>query len=837
MRDECIDAVSRAAGRTLSSSEIDGIESRINGNLKQMFRSDRAGTEQLAEPDRLQKAAQMAAEQLQYEAGKKRADLINQIMVTDRNQQYIKAQVAKGMNELEAIRRMQVEFPDSRSKFKNVEQRYQGYHSYFVSKVGPIIHAIGDRFLGFWSDPEGQLAFLKEIYGEDSGRHEVKAAAKIWTDGIAEPQRVAFNSAGGNIGKMARSYLPQSWEPERVALAGREQFKSFFTENLDRRQYVNKDGSYYDGKQMGEFLDHAYDTLSSDGVLNMEPGKVTSQGGISNRGSEHRELHLKDAASYFEAQKQFGQKNVLASMLTHISHMARDTATLETFGPNAEASYKFLRDTALVNEVKKDPSSTTALQGKAKDLDSTFDFITGRVGKSGSPAVARFFDNLRALTYGARLGGSSVTALGDTAFLRLSALYNGASQLASMKFEGNTYNPFNAEEKRALTAQGHGVESMIGDMNRFGDEALGASVPANLTNAMFKVIGLHKLDGARKRAAGATLANMLGDLTRSVDKISDLDPVAYRNLLSKGVTEDTWQVWKRADLDMVGKDGFLSANKIAQIPDDKLADLGNPSQLRREAITSLLGYTTLEANKVVPAPGWKTRSDIANTFGNPTRGRIGSELVNTTMMFKGFPVSVVASNWARMMDSPTPLSKAAYAAMLIGGTTLAGAVTLQIKDLLAGRDPRNMTDPRFTLASFLQGGSMGVYGDTLFAGVSRGELTRDFVKTLVGPTADVLDTTADIVRGQVERASEGKKLTLAQNATKLAKSFTPFSSVFYMKAAMDHMIFQQIMEMANPGYNARMEALNRQNFGQQSWWRPGQMTPDRLPDPNAAFGR
>jgi len=45
----------------------------------------------------------------------------------------------------------------------------------------------------------------------------------------------------------------------------------------------------------------------------------------------------------------------------------------------------------------------------------------------------------------------------------------------------------------------------------------------------------------------------------------------------------------------------------------------------------------------------------------------------------------------------------AYAGPVLVSTAMLGALTLQLKQILAGRDPRNMTDPAFMAAALLQG--------------------------------------------------------------------------------------------------------------------------------------
>lgn len=833
MRQQCIEAVARAAGRTLNQSEIDGIEQRINENLKNQFRMDPAAANAMSQAERLQKAAEAAAQQLVNEKAKAKTDIAQQIVATQRNLDYVNAQAAKGMNRFDAIRRLFFVHPDAKSGVESVEQKFIGIRDNAVRQMGQVIDAIGSKYFGFWSDPEGQLAFQKEIRGEDSGQPQVKAAAAMWQN-VAESLRVGFNDAGGNVKQRGDWAAPQSHSQERIAAVSRDQWINDTRDKLDRSQYVHSDGTRYSDAKMDTFLSHAYDTLSTDGVLGIQPGKQTGSATVANRGSESRQLHFKDGQSYTDYQKLYGEKNIIDAMMTHIDRVARDTATLKVMGPNAEAAYKFLRDQALVDEVKGNAAKTKDFESRAARLDREFDFATGRTGPTGSPAIAKWGEGIRALSAAARLAFSPLTAIGDSALLHLGAMSNGMSQLDAFKAELATYNPFNFSEKEQLTAAGHGLESMLGALNRFGDDALGKGTPQKISSAIFVVNGLHKLDAARKRATGAYVAVGLGKLSRQADTLAALDPVANRNLLSAGVTEPTWQAWRAADLDTVGNAKMLSADAIMRVPDEKLAPFGDPERIRRDAVTTLLGFANAEAAKTVPTPGWKTQSAVQNFFQNPQRGTVLGEGAKMVMQFKGFPTSIIANNWGRMMGMPTAGGKALYGAAFLASTTLMGAITLQLKALANGSDPRPMNDPRFAMAAFLQGGSLGLYGDFMFAGVARGS-DENPLASLFGVPGQLASSAVKLTVGQINREAEGKDFNGGIEAVKVLRGFTP--ATFYTKTAMDHLVFQQLQEMINPGYNDRIAARNERLFGQTNWWEPGQMAPSRSPDLSTLQGQ
>ena len=61
---------------------------------------------------------------------------------------------------------------------------------------------------------------------------------------------------------------------------------------------------------------------------------------------------------------------------------------------------------------------------------------------------------------------------------------------------------------------------------------------------------------------------------------------------------------------------------------------------------------------------------------------------------------------------------------------------------------------------------------------------------------------------------------------KLGKGLIPGANLWYAKAALDHMIFNQLQEYFSPGYLNKVEQRSRKEFNQTYWWRPQDVTPE-----------
>ena len=134
---------------------------------------------------------------------------------------------------------------------------------------------------------------------------------------------------------------------------------------------------------------------------------------------------------------------------------------------------------------------------------------------------------------------------------------------------------------------------------------------------------------------------------------------------------------------------------------------------------------------------------------------------------------------------------------------------MSLKDLVKGRTPRDPQSPNTWIASFLQGGGAGIYGDFLF-GEMRNRFGRGVLPTIAGPTLGKFSDLADLF-GRIKAGDP-----IAAKFFRTVHSSIPFANVFYAKLALDYLIMWQIQETLTPGAMKRMvkraEEENAQRF-------------------------
>jgi hypothetical protein len=381
---------------------------------------------------------------------------------------------------------------------------------------------------------------------------------------------------------------------------------------------------------------------------------------------------------------------------------------------------------------------------------------------------------------------------------------------------------------------------MDSHLNRFGSENFGgggggkagwlASATGKLAAFTLKVSGMNAMWNARRSALGSILMSYAGKMTREHANFADLDEQSHGVLAKKGVTENDWQVWKRAQTEDWGAFAHtvLTPKAIHDIPDAQLAGIGDPTELKRNAATALLSHVLEESTAAVMEQGVRER----------TRTRMGvmpgthmGELASSLMLFKGFSVTMMMKHWARAKTMPTGTDRALYVARLLTAGTVMGALGIQLNNLAKGQDPENMASWRFWAHALAKGGGLGFYGEFLYNEMTQHDTS--LVAAIGGPLASDSEALVHLTVGAAIKATKGERVDEGAKALQFAKS--SLGVPWYLKSALDHLILNDMQEAASPGYLERMQskAMTQRDT---SWYHdPHDATPARAPDFSKAW--
>ena len=254
-------------------------------------------------------------------------------------------------------------------------------------------------------------------------------------------------------------------------------------------------------------------------------------------------------------------------------------------------------------------------------------------------------------------------------------------------------------------------------------------------------------------------------------------------------------------------------------------------------------YASSESEFAVPSG---SLAGQALARGNNPPGNVASLFQDSILKYKNFGLTMLMSHGRRLVSQGNLQRRGAYAGALVLSSMIAGAITVQMKELVAGRDPRDMEDPRFWMAALAQGGGTALIGDFAYSGLMGAARTGGgLAETMAGPGIGKV--------GEVFRALFGVPMSpsqqdagarLATNLIELTKRSIPGGNAWFAKGVLERYIWDAIEEEIDPNWKRRVRSIESwyaRNYGNGFWWKRGSQpglddSELRAPDLSNALG-
>lgn len=720
-------------------------------------------------------------------------------------------------------------------------------HAKFAEAIG----ALRPKLLGLKREATREADVVDAAYGH-ARTPEAAAIAKSW-EATSEFARAEFNKAAGweAIPKREGWALPNpNMAASKVLAWTRTAFVDRVAPLLDRDKMIDfQTGLKMTDARLRQVLGEVHETGATNGAEGGPSAGYVGEGPLSSRRSAPRTLIFKDGASWNAFNEMFGSgAGPFDTMMSHLHAMTHDAAMMRVFGPDPAASKRFLEsmferedERLAVQGDPNDPKSMAEAYKANLASQSRIDSglgkfrdgwanMTGETGLAVNASLAERMGTARNLLGAAQLGTSIISAISDAGLAASAARMNGLPIMATFGQIARLFREGGAEISAAqhglvLDTLAHGAR----EADVFMDQTIKSNVASKLSTAVIRAIG-HRVWTGKIRDGFALefMAKMAG----AVEKGTKFEDLSFRKALEKyGVDKPTWESIAAKVAPFEPRPG---AKLLRPMDIRATAGLERPGEALGRMIQQELSNTAIEGDPM-------TRRIV---MGSTRPGTAQGEVMRSLALYRSWPVTtfniLLNRTFARGWDG----SRLAHGAATFVGMTMLGALAMEMKQIVAGRDPKSLDpttkDGLFGWgAAMIQGGGLGVFGDMLAADKTRYD--NSWASMFAGPLANMAeDVGGKFLLANIQRAVEGKPTDWAGEGFWVASRYLPGSNIFWAKLAFQRAIIDQLGLMIDPKAPerfARIEAAAQKNYGQGYWWRRGQATPERAPDFGAAFGR
>ncbi len=622
------------------------------------------------------------------------------------------------------------------------------------------------------------------------------------------------------------------WSQAKIKKINKQDFINEIAEALDERVHG-------DVKTRQEIAVRIYDNYTQKQTPDWREQGDTKLKGIfdSEEGSPVEfmpqdrvpSLTFKDGASFNAVSRKFSDVDARVLLMNYFNETARELSLVQFFGADFKRGIQ-----RFIGELENNPKYENAFRTKGKlgEVDAVKRFIDRKVNPivAETSKLASGFTTFRNFEAAARLGSASVTALMDTPIMvhtgaKLFGLPMGELLSSVFKFGKNGAPKDLTEYSRYIL---EGCESYLGNLQeRFNvSDSLtnfgrleGASVKT--AHTIFKISGLNWWTEGRKAMAAGIYAKELGRLIKARTPYENLNPKFRKQLEKFGIRgvkkggEAEWRMLLRMQpLDERGRiDPYAIAENTFEFSYGKASLRQKVSAAMHDAVDTMV---------MTPS---QFDIDSAALFNDPLG--VGGQVIKSMTQFKAHPISMFRKIYARMYKAEGLNSTVSSAAALTATLTFMGALILQLKQFLAGKETYK-PNAEFFVQATKQGGSIGIItdlfmlfggedvlraafgGNTRYASADRkaldilGPLFGDFIKT----TSLITDVPIQLSKFAYDDDYNFNRLF--RNSTKTILDLVPGQSLWYTKMLYRKYLHEYLSQLVDPqGYRRRERNLRK----------------------------
>lgn len=666
-----------------------------------------------------------------------------------------------------------------------------------------------------------------------------------------EVGRIEANRHGAWIGKEPNYVVRQSHHPDRLASAGFEQWKADIQPQLDLARMF-PDGQ---PKDLGEWLHETYLNLTTgvrpDGDVSGERmAAFKGPGNLAKKLSQERVLHFTSPEGWYDYNAKYGFGNIREAYVQGLHRTAERTGLMQVLGTNPEANLNSIITAVRASLSRSDPEKLKTFDSARGRFERGYKEVSGFTRQVVSQRLANVGAAIRTFNTLTGLGGAVVSSVTDVP-IRASALrFQGQSYLGELlkglvapikRVVAGVGSP---ERKATLAALGYFNEISMGNLAaRFSPDE---NLPGRLQKATHTFFKWNLLGGwtdEMRRSSLESMGHFFGGLAEQ--DFASLSERTQSTLQRFRIGPDEWTAMRGGLVEESGGERFLTPEAVRQLDPrsfrslakDQIREIkaeavkaGKPDSVERqiarvledtrESIASRL--QTLYADEVNSAAVSPDARTLATLRQGTQAGTPMGEALRLFWQFKSFGIAIMQRGFLREFygygngaGGKIGMSEARGLALFMAGSIGFGYLAMAMKDLLRGKEPKPLDNPKTWTAAAAQGGGFGIYGDFLFGEASR--TGGGFLQTLGGPTVGKADSAYQLYSAAKRGDDVGAQ------ALRLAYTNTPYLNLFYLRMATDYLVLYELQEAMNPGYLRRMERRQQEQTGQEWWLKPSEV--------------
>ncbi|MCO5159616.1 MAG: hypothetical protein M9939_00650 [Mesorhizobium sp.] len=829
---ECFDAANKASGERLNREAIEAAFQRVAEYRESLKASGQID----GMADKLKSFAEREAERTKIAAAMQKRHAALNILVRDRQTAAVEGMIKAGLSPRKAMLAIlegtQRGVEGGRNSVAALNMAYEarylgGLMAELQANRPHLVHVLRDPRMD--ADIMREMAELREggkpgITGND----DAKYAAKLFST-YAEMSRTDLNRLGASIGKLDGWSGAQTHDDVKMIQAGKEAWVASVLPKLDiERTFPDVTSA----KEIEDALSGIYDTLITGLPNKPTPGEMGVRVNPANMAKslgKSRVLHFKTADAALAYRDEFGYGNTVSGIFGHLRMAARKAAAMEALGPNPEVMFTSLVDN-MRRRIKEDPNLSPAekakrqsgLDASAGSLRNALDVATGMISRPVNVTAAKIGSDIRAVQAMAKLGGAVLSSVTDTMTPALASMFRGSSFFKGFaaQIDGMMRGRPKGEKAEIAYLIGEGFDGIIGNIvapAAANDGPVGKL--SRLQETFFRWNGLTWWTDIQRATAGRMISAEMG--MRAKSAYADL-PANYRHVLGlHGIKEAQWEAIRKVQNRTIEGRDYITPDRIRELPDEAVTGLGKtPDDARRNLELAVLRFFADETSYGVVEVDNSSRRMM---YQGSRPGTFAGELLRFMWQFKGFPFAFTNRVFGRAIyghrkDASLMLDRIPHIGVLIAGMTIAGYMSLAMKDLVKGYwPPRDPSDPKTILAAFVQGGAAGIYGDYLFAQTNRfgGGVLETTAGPVIGSAADLVDISLAMRDVAVGKLTGSEANFPAARALTWATGNTPFANLFYVRPALDYLFLNSMREAVSPGY-MKKQAKRRATDYQQT---------------------